>query len=311
MVWAVLTVAVTLLLRPNTGRNRSLFFGSGPAAEMFNKIFGLSSVPEAVQKAPGITMVARGPARKPVTSHPVKKLELAAAPEAGTAAVAAVAPAPPPVTKAPAKAPEAAPKVPEATPDGAALAQAPPRKPAGAKPQAAAVRHPHGPASAPAVAVKLGPKYLDDVHGYSIHFPVGWSPRSRDGGRWVVDATDDAGDLISLGFRTSKLPLKVDAYNREAITRGLKTRPEIFVLGDGVGTLGGRPCLWHKYTGPVARRQSAGRRMTVIHFRLPLENGKLMELRVATAPEKFQQLAPSLKQSIDTLRFVTPQARAR
>src|SRR5690349_22867089 len=66
MVWSVVTVAVTMLLRPNAARGRSLFFGSGPAAEMFNKVFGLSSSPEVVQKAPGITLVARGPAHRTV-----------------------------------------------------------------------------------------------------------------------------------------------------------------------------------------------------------------------------------------------------
>src|SRR5204863_5872705 len=140
----------------------------------------------------------RGPARRPAASHAVKKLELAAAPEVGSAAVALSAPpsaapapattpgpAPVPVTKAPEKSSQAA-------PDDAPVAQSPARHPAGAKPQAAGGRHATAPV-APQVAVKLGPKYLDDVNGYSIHFPMGWRSKSRDGSRWVVDATDDAG----------------------------------------------------------------------------------------------------------------------
>jgi hypothetical protein len=125
-----------------------------------------------------------------------------------------------------------------------------------------------------------------------------------------VDATDESGATISLGFSTPKGTMRVDKPSRDRITRGLKRRPETIVLGDGFGTIDGRPCIWHKYTGPVARPQGR-RRMTVVHYLLPLPSGRALEVRLAALPEKFGELGPQMKQSFGTLRLLTPQASAK
>ena len=51
--------------------------------------------------------------------------------------------------------------------------------------------------------------------------------------------------------------------------------------------------------------------MTVVHYLLPLQNGRAMEVRLAALPEKFRELGPRMKQSVDTLRLLTPQAMAK
>jgi hypothetical protein len=51
--------------------------------------------------------------------------------------------------------------------------------------------------------------------------------------------------------------------------------------------------------------------MTVVHYLLPLQDGRALEVRVAAVPEKFNATAARMKQSLDTLKLLTPVAQAR
>jgi len=51
--------------------------------------------------------------------------------------------------------------------------------------------------------------------------------------------------------------------------------------------------------------------MTAVHYLLPLQDGRALELRLAATPEKFNELGPRMKQSLDTLKLLTKVAEAR
>jgi hypothetical protein len=94
------------------------------------------------------------------------------------------------------------------------------------------------------------------------------------------------------------------------VTRGLQKRAGTVVLASGYTTVGGRRALWHKYTGPITR-PDAPVRMTAVHYLLPLQDGRALELRLAATPEKFNELGPRMKQSLDTFKLLARVAEAR
>ena len=93
----------------------------------------------------------------------------------------------------------------------------------------------------------------------------------------------------------------------EKVARGYQKRTGTVVHATGYTTIGGRRALWHKYTGPVSR-PGATAKMTVVHYLLPLRDGRALELRVAAAPEKFNEAAPRMKQSIDSFKLLAAPA---
>ena len=112
-----------------------------------------------------------------------------------------------------------------------------------------------------------------------------------------------------MGFSSFPAKTTVDEVVPEKVTRGLQKRPGTVVHSSGYATIAGRRCLWHKYTGPISR-PDGNARMTVVHYLLPLQDGRALEVRVAAVPEKFNAAAPRMKLSLDTFKLLTPVASA-
>ncbi len=156
----------------------------------------------------------------------------------------------------------------------------------------------------PAAEIHLGSRYQDAATGYSMQFPAGWTHKAvKGGGGWVLDATDGRGGVISIGFAPFPANVSAEQVSPERIATALRARPGTVVHGGGFGNVGGRKCLWHKYTGPIPRTDGTPR-MTAVHYLLPLQDGRALELRVAATPEKFNELAPRMKQSLDSFKLL-------
>jgi hypothetical protein len=50
--------------------------------------------------------------------------------------------------------------------------------------------------------------------------------------------------------------------------------------------------------------------MTVVQYLLPLQDGRALDVRAAAPPGQFNTMAPQMKQSLQTLRLLAPQAAA-
>jgi hypothetical protein len=51
--------------------------------------------------------------------------------------------------------------------------------------------------------------------------------------------------------------------------------------------------------------------MTRVNYILPLGDGRVLELRVAAAPEVFDRLVPVMRKSVETFALQTPRKRER
>jgi hypothetical protein len=280
--YAVATMAITfILLRPSGrgGKRGSLFLGSGILVVLMKTLLSTGGTTEA----------------NPVPAAPV------------LAAAAPVAPAPAPVKRA--ANPPAVTVTPRAQP---APAQPVQPSPAAAKPAPA---KPKPPAAAPAVVASkpppppLGLRYADRDSGYSIQFPEGWTYKRSPEAGWLLDATDDQSGVISIGFARFPANVTIDQVSADRVTKGLQKRTGTVVHSCGYATLAGRRCLWHKFTGPVTRR-GATTKVTAVHYFLPLQDGRALEVRLSATPDKFKELAPRMKQSVDTLKLLTRVADA-
>jgi hypothetical protein len=232
-----------------------------------------------------------------------------------------VTPAP---VSAPAPArPSAVPKTarPKAQVADASVKKPAPASPAQAKtatvPQRAKVT-PIAAAAAPAKAATparpgspLGPRYADKTSGYSVQFPAGWTYKTFDDGQcWVVDATDGQFAVMSVGFSQFPSHVTVDQIVVAKVTKGLQGRAGTVVHGSGYAMVGGRRSLWHKYTGPIQRTEGSPL-MTAVHYLLPLQDGRALEVRVAATPDKFNEMAPRMKQSLDSFKLLAAGADPR
>ena len=180
----------------------------------------------------------------------------------------------------------------------------PPEPDAPARPPQAVAAHIPAPSLAP--PVQLGTRYQDNASGYSMQFPTGWTHRHvRGGGGWILDATDGRGAVISVGFAPFPANVTAEQVSPERIASALRSRPGTVVHGGGFGNVGGRKCLWHKYTGPITLSDGSARK-TAVHYLLPLGDGRALELRAATAPERFNDMAPKMKQSVESFQLVSP-----
>ena len=319
VVYGAATVGVTVaLMRPGQGgqwqgaaflaRVRSVL-ASEPAPP--KQVAAVTIAPFHATTAPSSTTTreAAAPREAAPEAEATPEAVAPAAPQEKPVETPPTAPEPPP---APAivEAPQAAPPAPVVAPPVAETQAV--QKPTAA-PKAAVARSAKPPAARkrPLGYGRLGPKYLDPMNGYSIQFPAGWRYRSSDdGGNWVLDATDGAGGIISLGFSAFPQDITAERVNRDLITQALKGQRGTVVHGEGFAMLGGRECVWHRYTGRVPRRDGSPR-MTVVHYLVPLQDGRAMEIRAAAVPEKFRELAPRMKQSIESLALVKAQARVK
>ena len=287
--YGLATVAVTfVLLRPTrSGKRGSLFLGSGILVVLIKTFL---STPNASDATPA-------PATPGLASTITRRIEPAppaAAPRKPVANQAVVSFTPRPVVVA----------APRSQKPAATVAAAEVSKP---KVNATA---PAAPAPAAKPASLLGPRYVDKDSGYSVQFPSGWNFKTpTDGGTWVFEASDGNAAVISVGFSRLAANVTIDQVSPERVSRALQKRQGTTVQAWGYTTIGGRRCLWHRYTGPVARAEGIAR-MTAVHYLMPLQDGRALEIRLAAAPEKFNELGPRMKQSVDTFRLLTKVADA-
>jgi hypothetical protein len=285
--YGLATVAFTfMLLRPGRGaaggKRGSLFLGSGVLVVLMKTLLSVGETPTA--PAPSVPVLA---AATPAVVNPP-----AAAPKrpAKAAAPRHAAVAEKPAQAAPSPAPAAT------TP----VATAPPTAAPAPRPVAPATRPPS----------PLGSRYADKANGYSLQFPVGWTCKPlKNTGYWVLDATDGQTALMSVGFSKFPANMSVEEIVPEKVSRSLQKRGGAVVHASGYAMLAGRRSLWHKYTGPVTRPEGVVR-MTAVHYLLPLQDGRALEVRVAATPEKFNEVAPRMKMALDSLKLLTPVADA-
>jgi len=284
--YAVATVAITFfLLRPKrAGPNTrgSLFLGSGVIVVLIKTLLSVSDGASATAPPASATPVLAAAKPAPAPAPPATQTQ--AAPRLHPANVATVT--------AP-RSGQAEPRAARPTPATAltsSSAAVPANKPA--------------PSGVTRVASSLGQRYTDKTNRYSVQFPAGWGYKLfKDGGCFLIDASDGQGGSISVGFSKFPATMSVDEIVPAKVTRALQQRAGTVVQGSGYATLNGRRCLWHKYTGPIAHPDGSSR-MTVVHYLLPLQDGRALELRVAATPEKFNELAPRMKQSVDSLKLL-------
>ena len=222
---------------------------------------------------------------------------------------------------------------PASTPKAAALAAKPresvkpasaPAPVASAKPTAAtpAAPAPVAAAAAPTTARvaarrattgpvdPLGPLYMDETNGFSIRFPAGWALRTFDGDPWVIDAGDGRVGLISVGFAAFPETFTTDNIPPDWVANKIRRRADTTLHGQGYAPVSGRKALWSKSTGPLPMTH-ASPRMTRVNYILPLGDGRVLELRVAAAPERFDRLVPVMRKAVETFKLQTPRRRER
>lgn len=161
----------------------------------------------------------------------------------------------------------------------------------------------------------LGPDYVDRRTGYAMRFPAGWVAQRVKGsagasGTWLVSANDGKSASITLGLAPRGARTVIDQQNLDALTRSLRARRET-VQSSGFGTVAGRRCIWHKLAvrspaGVVVADGAARPACTGVEYFVPLPDGRALMLRVVARQETFAATAPRLKQSLDSLRLLTP-----
>lgn len=159
-------------------------------------------------------------------------------------------------------------------------------------------------AAQPAADPDLADAYVDHANGYSIRFPAGWSNTEYTGGDpWFIEVSDGKSGLISIGFSRFPASAGIDQLNASQMSARLNSQRHTAVEGHGQTTLAGQTCLWLKYTGPI--KSSAGDQlMTVIHYYLPLHDGRMLELRVAASPHAFAKQARILRKSAASVKLL-------
>ena len=153
------------------------------------------------------------------------------------------------------------------------------------------------------VADPLGPVFIDETNGYSVRFPAGWSIRTFNGEPWVIDSGDGRSGLISIGFSPFPNGFTTESIPPEWIARRIKRRADTVLHGQGYSTVAGKRALWSKSTGPLPMTH-ANPRMTRVNYILPTGDGRVLELRVAAAPDQFDRLVPVMKRAVETFRLV-------
>ena len=302
--YAVATIAITfVLLRPRrsrAGKRGSLFLGSGVLVVLVKTVLSVGdsdggaahATTPALSAATPRPAAAVAPAGRPVTpAAPAAVTNMKKRPAAATS----VEPHPKPFA--------AAPSATEQVRSKESPKPKPPAAPAPARAPAAA------PVAAARAASPLGPRYADKATGFSVQFPVGWNHKPATDAGWLLDATDGKTAFISIGFSKFPAHLTLDQVPAERVTKGLQKRSGTVVHSCGYTTVAGRRCMWHKFTGPVPRG-GATAKVTAVHYFMPLQDGRALELRLASSPEKFKELAPRMKQSVDSFRLLTKIADA-
>jgi hypothetical protein len=177
--------------------------------------------------------------------------------------------------------------------------------PSPTKPIATRVRPPAPRTATPPAraAEPLGGAYIDEHHGFSMRFPSSWSVRTFAGNPWVLDCADGPAGIISIGFSPFPIGFTADSISPDAVARRIKRLPDTTLHTQGYATIDGRKSLWSKSTGPVAMSTGAPR-MTRVNYIVPLNDGRVMELRLAATPDRFEQLMPTMRAAVASFKVM-------
>ena len=189
----------------------------------------------------------------------------------------------------------------------AAAAKKPTAAPA--RPRSAPIASANRKPAATRPADPLGALYIDEANGFSIRFPAGWLIRTFEGDPWVIDVGDGRVGLISVGFAPFPDGFTAESIPPDWIAKKIKRKGDTTLHAQGYAMIGGRKALWSKSTGPLPMTH-ARPRMTRVSYILPLGDGRVLELRVAAAPEQFARLVPVMKKSVETFTLQTPRRKS-
>ena len=173
-----------------------------------------------------------------------------------------------------------------------------------------------GAKGSPAVASPAGGEHVDKTAGYSVKFPAGWTQRNLAGrGGWLADASDGNSSSMAIGLSSDGGHRVADATSLEALSKAYQARPDTIVQASGFGTLAGHKSMWHKLSvpapGSTGAAGAAGARVSTVLYFVPLGDGRALKVRVISRPETFAVAARTMKQSLDTLRLLTPETSAK
>ena len=65
----------------------------------------------------------------------------------------------------------------------------------------------------------------------------------------------------------------------------------------------GKKAIWSKSTGPLPTTTGTPR-MTRVQYIVPLQDGRVLELRVAAPPDQFELLAPTMGKALATFKII-------
>ena len=154
-----------------------------------------------------------------------------------------------------------------------------------------------------AIAI-LGPAYSDETNGFSIRFPSGWQIKTfANANPWVIDASDGRDAIISVGFAPFPKDAKAEHVKLDMMASTIRSEPQTTLHGQGYGAVDGRRAVWAHATGPLPMTDAAPQ-MTRMHYLVPLQDGRALELRLAARPEKYEQLLDLMKQSANTFKLL-------
>ncbi len=136
-----------------------------------------------------------------------------------------------------------------------------------------------------------------------MRFPATWSVRAFAGKPWVLDSADGPAVLISIGFSPFPVGFTADSISPDAVARRIKRLPDTTLHAQGYATIAGKKSLWSKSTGPLAMSNGTPR-MTRVNYIVPLNDGRVMELRLAATPERFEQLMPTMRAAVSSFRLL-------
>jgi hypothetical protein len=142
-----------------------------------------------------------------------------------------------------------------------------------------------------------------------MRFPAGWSIRTFPGDPWVLDAGDVKSGLISIGFSPCPSDITADKLLPETIARRIKRRPNTTLHAQGRCDITGRKAIWSKSTGPIPMT-NAEPIMTRVQYIIPLGDGRVLELRVAAPPDRFDATTSLMKRSLDSFAIIPQQSPA-
>ena len=119
----------------------------------------------------------------------------------------------------------------------------------------------------------------------------------------MLDCGDGRVGLLSIGFSPFPADFTAENIPPEWVARRIKKRNDTTLHSQGYALIAGKKALWSKSTGPLPMSNGEPK-MTRVNYIVPLGDGRVMELRIAATPELFEQLMPTLRQSVESFKVL-------